>query len=41
VGKVVSFDEIGQAHYDMEQGAGILGKQVVLIGASKLGLGKS
>jgi crotonyl-CoA carboxylase/reductase len=41
LGKVVSFEEIGQAHYDMEQGVGILGKQVALIGAPKTGLGKS
>ena len=41
VGKVVSFEEIGQAHYDMEVGVGILGKQVVLIGAPEQGLGKT
>ena len=40
VGKLYSFEEIGQAHYDMEQGDAVFGNRVVLIGATEPGLGK-
>ena len=40
LGKVYSFDEIGQAHYDMEQGEKGFGNRVVLVGAEKPGMGR-
>ncbi len=40
LGKVYSFDEIGQAHYDMEQGKSVLGNRVALVGGEKPGLGR-
>ncbi len=40
LGKVYRFEEIGQAHYDMEQGKGPLGKRVALVGAPEPGLGR-
>lgn len=41
LGEVYKFDEIGQAHYDMEHGVGTsYGNRVALVGASKLGLGR-
>jgi crotonyl-CoA carboxylase/reductase len=40
LGQVYAFEEIGQAHYDMEQGKSVLGNRVALIGAEKPGLGR-
>jgi len=37
---VYKFDDIGQAHYDMEEGKVVLGNRVALVGASERGLGK-
>jgi crotonyl-CoA carboxylase/reductase len=39
-GEIYSFDQIGQAHYDMEQGEHVIGNRVVLVGAEKPGLGR-
>jgi crotonyl-CoA carboxylase/reductase len=41
LGIVYSFDQIGQAHYDMEQGKTVLGNRVALVGAEKPGLGRN
>jgi len=41
LGKVYSFDELGQAHYDMEQGHEVFGNRVILINATETGLGKN
>ncbi len=40
VGQVYSFEEIGKAHYDMEQGKVVFGKRVALVGAPEPGLGR-
>ncbi len=40
LGKVYTFDEIGQAHYDMEQGQEVFGNRVALVGAPEPGLGR-
>lgn len=40
LGKVYKFEEIGQAHYDMEQGKPGFGNRVALVGAEKPGLGR-
>jgi crotonyl-CoA carboxylase/reductase len=39
-GEVYSFDQIGQAHYDMEQGEHVIGNRVALVGAKEPGLGR-
>jgi crotonyl-CoA carboxylase/reductase len=41
LGHVYSFEEIGRAHYDMEQGKSVLGNRVALVGAPKPGLGRN
>lgn len=41
LGEVYPFENIGQAHYDMEQGSKGLGKRVALIGAAETGLGRA
>ncbi len=41
LGKLFSFNEIGLAHYEMEQGAEVFGNRVALVGASEPGLGRS
>ena len=40
LGAVYAFEEIGQAHYDMEQGKSVNGNRVALVGAEKPGLGR-
>jgi crotonyl-CoA carboxylase/reductase len=40
LGQVYAFDEIGQAHYDMEQGEAVFGNRVALVGAPRPGLGR-
>ncbi|MGB3703629.1 MAG: crotonyl-CoA carboxylase/reductase [Anaerolineales bacterium] len=40
LGQVYAFDEIGQAHYDMEQGKTVNGNRVALVSAEKPGLGR-
>jgi crotonyl-CoA carboxylase/reductase len=40
LGQVYAFDEIGQAHYDMEQGETVFGNRVALVGAPQPGLGR-
>jgi crotonyl-CoA carboxylase/reductase len=40
LGQVYAFDQIGQAHYDMEQGERVIGNRVALVGAEKPGLGR-
>ena len=40
LGQIYSFDQIGQAHYDMEQGENVIGNRVALVGAEKPGLGR-
>jgi len=40
MGQIYTFDQIGQAHYDMESGKDTLGNRVVLVGAPEKGLGK-
>jgi crotonyl-CoA carboxylase/reductase len=40
LGQVYTFDEIGQAHYDMEQGEAVFGNRVALVGAPRPGLGR-
>ena len=39
-GEVYTFDQIGQAHYDMEQGEHVIGNRVALVGAKEPGLGR-
>jgi crotonyl-CoA carboxylase/reductase len=39
LGKVYPFEEVGLAHYEMEQGLEVFGNRVVLVGASEIGLG--
>jgi crotonyl-CoA carboxylase/reductase len=40
LGQVYAFDEIGKAHYDMEQGEAVFGNRVALVGAAQRGLGR-
>ena len=40
LGKIYSFEDIGQAHYDMEAGRVVFGNRVALVGAPEQGLGK-
>ena len=40
LGETYSFEEIGKAHYDMEQGEVVFGKRVALVGAPEPGLGR-
>ncbi|GMR11058.1 MAG: crotonyl-CoA carboxylase/reductase [Anaerolineae bacterium] len=40
LGEVYSFEDIGKAHYDMEQGKTVFGNRVALVGASSRGQGK-
>lgn len=40
LGKVYAFEEIGQAHSDMEQGKTVFGNRVALVGAPEPGLGR-
>jgi crotonyl-CoA carboxylase/reductase len=40
LGKLYSFDEIGQAHYDMGEGQEVFGNRVALVGAPEPGLGR-
>jgi crotonyl-CoA carboxylase/reductase len=40
LGQVYAFDNIGQAHYDMEQGEAVFGNRVALVGAAQPGLGR-
>jgi crotonyl-CoA carboxylase/reductase len=40
LGQVYTFADIGQAHYDMEQGEAVFGNRVALVGAPKPGLGR-
>jgi crotonyl-CoA carboxylase/reductase len=41
LGKVYSFDEVGSAHYEMEEGLEVFGNRVILVGASETGLGRA
>lgn len=40
LGKVYPFQDIGQAHYEMDQGMTVFGNRVALVGVSKPGLGR-
>jgi crotonyl-CoA carboxylase/reductase len=40
LGQVYAFDQLGQAHYDMEQGEKVIGNRVALVGAEVPGLGR-
>lgn len=40
LGEVYAFADIGQAHYDMEQGQVVFGNRVALVGAPQPGLGR-
>jgi crotonyl-CoA carboxylase/reductase len=40
VGDVFSFDEIGEAHYQMEAGVGAFGNRVALVGSPERGTGR-
>jgi crotonyl-CoA carboxylase/reductase len=40
LGKVYAFEDIGQAHYDMDKGKTVLGNRVALVGAPQPGLGR-
>ena len=40
LGEVYSFEDIGKAHRDMEEGRVVFGNRVALVGASEIGLGK-
>jgi crotonyl-CoA carboxylase/reductase len=40
LGRVYEFDEIPQAHYDMQHGIDVLGNRVALVGAAEPGLGR-
>jgi crotonyl-CoA carboxylase/reductase len=40
LGKLYSFEGIGQAHYDMESGEEVFGNRVALVGAPESGLGR-
>jgi crotonyl-CoA carboxylase/reductase len=39
LGEVYAFEDIGKAHYDMEQGKVVFGNRVALVGTPKSGLG--
>ena len=41
VGDVFTFENIGEAHYQMESGTGAFGNRVALVGALEPGLGRS
>lgn len=41
LGELYAFEDLGTAHYDMEQGKTVFGNRVVLVGAKERGLGKS
>jgi crotonyl-CoA carboxylase/reductase len=41
LGKVYSFEDIGAAHYDMEEGKTVFGNRVALVGAPSEGQGKN
>lgn len=41
LGKVYSFEETGQAHYDMDQGKPGFGNRTILVGAGRAGLGRT
>ncbi len=40
LGEIYQFDQIGQAHHDMEQGKTVYGNRVALVGAEQPGLGR-
>lgn len=40
LGEVYAFEDIGQAHYDMEEGQAVFGNRVALVGAPQPGLGR-
>lgn len=40
LGEVYAFEDIGQAHYDMEQGQRVFGNRVALVGAPRAGMGR-
>jgi crotonyl-CoA carboxylase/reductase len=40
LGKVYGFEDIGQAHFDMEEGKVVLGNRVALVGAPEEGTGR-
>jgi crotonyl-CoA carboxylase/reductase len=40
LGEVYAFEDIGQAHYDMEEGKTVFGNRVALVGAPERGQGK-
>ena len=40
LGEVYAFEDIGQAHFDMEQGKAVRGNRVALVGAPEPGLGR-
>lgn len=40
LGAVYAFEDVGQAHYDMEQGQVVFGNRVALVGAPEPGLGR-
>jgi crotonyl-CoA carboxylase/reductase len=40
LGEVYAFEDIGKAHYEMEQGKTVFGNRVALVGASATGLGR-
>lgn len=40
LGELYSFEDVGIAHYDMEQGKTVFGNRAVLVGAKESGLGK-
>ena len=40
LGQVYTFADIGQAHYDMEQGEAVFGNRVALVGVPEPGLGR-
>ena len=40
LGEVYAFEDVGQAHHDMEEGKVVFGNRVVLVGAAETGLGR-
>ncbi len=40
LGQVYAFEDIGQAHYDMQQGSTVFGNRVALVGAPGAGFGR-
>lgn len=40
LGEVYPFEQLGQAHYDMEEGVDVFGNRVVLVGAPEPGMGR-